>query len=68
MDYFRVQLQENCVFGRSTFLINPFTPKGFPFDEENRLALGRVKSISALWAPTGMKRLSPNNLNWNGCK
>ena len=29
--------------------VNPFPPKGFPIDEENRLALDRVKSISANW-------------------
>ena len=30
-------------------VVNPFTPKGFPIDEENRLALDRVKSISVIW-------------------
>ena len=35
--------------------VNPFTPKGLPIDELNRLALDRVKWISAIWAPTGMK-------------
>ena len=25
-------------------MFNPFTPKGSPFDEQNRLALDRVKS------------------------
>ena len=40
--------------------LNLFTPKGFPIDELNRLALGRVKSISALWAPTGVKGLITN--------
>ena len=38
--------------------LNLFTPKGFPIDELNHLALDRVKSISALWAPTGVKGLN----------
>ena len=29
-------------------VVNPFLSKRFPIDEENRLALDRVKSISAL--------------------
>ena len=29
-------------------MVNPFTPKGFPIDKKNRLALDRVKSISAI--------------------
>ena len=29
-------------------MVNPFLSKRFPIDEENRLALDRVKSISAL--------------------
>ena len=28
--------------------VNPFTTKGSPFDEYNRLALDRVKSIKAV--------------------
>ena len=35
--------------------INPFTAKGFPIDEYNRLALDRVKSVSSLRAPTAVK-------------
>ena len=37
--------------------INPFPSKGFPIDEENRLALDRVKSISALSAHSEVKGL-----------
>ena len=33
--------------------INPFTPKGSRFDEQNRLALDRVKSISHYWVLKG---------------
>ena len=29
--------------------VEPLTPKGFPIEEQNRLALDRVKSISANW-------------------
>ena len=42
--------------------INPFTPKGSPFDEKNRLALGRVsgservKGDSCLSRPTEYKK------------
>ena len=32
-------------------------PKGFPVDEQNRLALDRVKSISALSAHSAVKGL-----------
>ena len=37
--------------------INPFPSKGFPIDEWNRLALDRVKSISALSAHSAVKGL-----------
>ena len=33
--------------------VNPFLPKGFPIDEWNRLALDRVKFISANRAGKG---------------
>ena len=36
---------------------NPFTAEGYPTDEENRLALDRVKSISILRVPTAVKAL-----------
>ena len=36
---------------------NPFPAKGFPIDEYNRLALDRVKSISALSAHSAVKGL-----------
>ena len=35
-------------------VLDPFTPKESPFDEQNRLALDRVKSIKSL---SGVKRL-----------
>ena len=35
----------------------PFTAKGFPIDQENRLALDRVKYISVMGAPTAVKAL-----------
>ena len=35
--------------------VNPLSPKGFPIDEENRLALDRVKSISAIWHSYSLK-------------
>ena len=37
--------------------LNPFPSKGFPIDEQNRLALGRVKSISNLSAHSAVKGL-----------
>ena len=43
--------------------LNPFPAKGFPNDEENRLALDRVKSIRALSAHSAVKGL--NNQEWN---
>ena len=39
-------------------MVNPFRSKGFPFDEQNRLALDRVKSISALSAHAAVKGLT----------
>ena len=33
--------------------LNPLSPKGPPFDESNRLALDRVKSISHSWGVKG---------------
>ena len=41
--------------GNGTY--NPFPSKGFPIDEQNRLALDRVKSISALSAHLALKGL-----------
>ena len=38
-------------------VVNPFTAKGFPIDELNRLALDRVQSISVMRAPTAVKAL-----------
>ena len=38
-------------------VVNPFTAKGFPIDELNRLVLDRVKSITALCARTAAKAL-----------
>ena len=37
--------------------INPFPAKGFTIDEQNRLALNRVKSVSALSTHTAVKGL-----------
>ena len=34
---------------------NPFTAKFFPFDEKNRLALDRVKSIKSLLGVKGLR-------------
>ena len=36
-------------------VLNPFTPKESPFDEQNRLALDRVKSIKSLLGVKGVK-------------
>ena len=38
-------------------VLNPFPAKGFPINEQNRLALDRVKSISALSADSAVKGL-----------
>ena len=42
-----VLLNGDIVFDDVAF--NPLTPKGFPIDKQTRLALDRVKSISANW-------------------
>ena len=42
-----------AIFGN----FNGFPSKGFPIDEENRLALDRVKSISSLSADWAVKGL-----------
>ena len=42
-----------------------FTAKGFPIDEFNRLALDRVKSISALSAHSAVKGLSRRGIEWS---
>ena len=39
------------------FFIKPFTPEGFPIDEQNCLVLDRAKSISAIWHFQGFKTL-----------
>ena len=36
---------------------HPFPSKGFPIDEQNRLALDRVRSMSALSAHAAVKGL-----------
>ena len=41
-----------------TILLNPFPSKGFPIVEPNRLALDRVKPISALSAHSAVKGLT----------
>ena len=38
-------------------IINPLTAKGFPIDALIRLALDRVRSLSALWARMAVKEL-----------
>ena len=38
--------------------VNPFTPKGSPFDEQNSLALDRVKSIKSLLGVKGLRHHS----------
>ena len=37
---------------------NPFTPKGLPIDEKNRLALDREKSIGSLVGTDGSERVN----------
>ena len=54
----RIWCQAKVFNGDTGFdVVNPFTAKGFPIDELNRLALDRVKSIPALRAPTAAKAL-----------
>ena len=36
------------------YCLNPFSAKGFPIDEKNRLALDRVKSVSTSLALKGL--------------
>ena len=40
--------------GYWSFSINPFTPKESPFDEQNRFALDRVKSIKSVLGVKGL--------------
>ena len=49
--------QTTCLIYTSSSLFIPFTAKEFPIDESNRLALDRVKSISALSAYSAVKGL-----------
>ena len=55
-DPFDVSRESSCALNR---LLNPFPSKGFPIDEQNRLALARVKSISAQSAHSAVKGLTP---------
>ena len=48
MFYFKVTTS-NC--------FNPLTPKGFPFDEKNCLAVARVKSIKSLLVGKGLREI-----------
>jgi len=57
------QIEIMCLIWPSHW-INPFTAKGFPIDEYNRLALDRVKSISVMSAPTDLKGLVFDFVNW----
>ena len=38
-------------------IFDPFTPKESPFDEQNRLALDRVKSIKSLLGVKGLREI-----------
>ena len=49
-------------------VLDPFTPKESPFDEQNRLALDRVKSITSLLGVKGLREIvfkSQKNLEVN---
>ena len=48
----------NSTVDHRNLVFNPFTAKGFPIDEYNRLALDRVKSVSFMRAPTAVKVLN----------
>ena len=50
--------QDQTELTRFLGVVNPFLSKGFPIDEQNRLALDRVKSISALSAHSAVKGLT----------
>ena len=39
-------------------VVNPFTPKGFPIDKLNHLALGKVNSASVS-GPYGSEKVNP---------
>ena len=49
----RVRLNQGTEMKYTVYFVNPLEPKGSPFDEYNRLALDRVKSISHYWALKG---------------
>ena len=62
----KVNINGDIVFD----VVNPFTAKGFPIDEENRLALDKVKSISALRVSVktlfvGDSAVAPAAIAWN---
>ena len=51
-------MSRNNDFARAFYIlhVNPFTPKGSPFDEKNCMALDRVKSIKSLFGVRGLTR------------
>ena len=51
------EIFRKCLETFLCILINPFSAKGFPFDEYNRLALDRVKSISTSLALKGLREI-----------
>ena len=52
-------MARRCLTSIYIYDVNPFPSKGFPIDELNRLALDRVKSISALSTHLAVKGLTP---------
>ena len=63
--YHCVQREIECPLNRDIVfdVVNPFPSKRFPIDELNRLALDRVKSISALSTHSDGKGLTPSRPN-----
>ena len=49
-------------------VLNPSTPEESPFDEQNRLALDRVKSITSLLGVKGLYKFKTKNCLREECK
>ena len=56
-----ILLLSNFLFKTCTSIhhkvLNPFTPMESPFDEQNRMALDRVKSIKSLLGVKGLREI-----------
>ena len=61
---FHTFFAKNLNFNPTLCVINPVTPKGSPFEEQNRLALDRVKFIKSLLGLKGLRNIKCNLLHY----